>query len=242
MSNETFKTNHGNVPKLTDQNNPVWKQKICQDLIAKKAYNIVTSVELLPVGKHVTLLPLQTNSHDHANREIARIILGCCNELLPLIDDIDDPVEMRETPRDQLDNASTKLGRPQVRRKFTTYERSRDKTVTQYLTKPTAFRMQLLGTTENITNDAKKTHMFTTLSNSYEMTIQILEQCISAPTAKQCMDVIGEYAKWTTLIKDIGEASARAALYICGGNRGHRGWSDGRAAGRGNTRQEHSCP
>jgi hypothetical protein len=64
MSNETFKTDHGNVPKLTKDNYPVWKQKICQVLIAKKAYDIVTGVELLPVGNGVTLRPLQECWHD----------------------------------------------------------------------------------------------------------------------------------------------------------------------------------
>jgi len=36
MSNETFKTDHGNVPKLTEENYPVWKQNIRRVLIAKK--------------------------------------------------------------------------------------------------------------------------------------------------------------------------------------------------------------
>jgi len=94
MSNETFKTDHGNVPKLTEENYPVWKQKICRVLIAKKAYNIVTSVELLPVGNGVALRPLQESWHHQANKALAQIHLGCCDEHLPLIDDIDDPMEM----------------------------------------------------------------------------------------------------------------------------------------------------
>jgi hypothetical protein len=43
MSNETFKTDHGNVPKLTEENNPVWKQQIRRVIISKKAYNILES-------------------------------------------------------------------------------------------------------------------------------------------------------------------------------------------------------
>jgi len=94
MSNETFKTYHGNVPKPTDENRPVWKQKIRQVLIANKAYDIVTSVELLLVGNGVTPRRLQASWHDRADMAVAQIHLGCCDELLPLIDDIDDPVEM----------------------------------------------------------------------------------------------------------------------------------------------------
>jgi hypothetical protein len=42
------------VPKLTDIEEAVRKQKLRRVLIAKKAYNIVASVELLPVGNGVT--------------------------------------------------------------------------------------------------------------------------------------------------------------------------------------------
>jgi len=64
MSNETFKTDHGNVPKLTKENYPVWKQKIRRVLITKKAYNIVTGVELLSVGNGVALCLLQESWHE----------------------------------------------------------------------------------------------------------------------------------------------------------------------------------
>ena len=40
-----------------------------------------------------------------------------------------------------------------------------------------------------------QTHIFTTVSSSFEMSIPILQQQILAPLAQQCMDVICEYAK-----------------------------------------------
>jgi hypothetical protein len=61
-------------------------------------------------------------------------------------------------------------------RKFTTSRPSPDEMVTQYFTKLNTFRKKLIGTTENITDDTMKPHIFTTRSNSYETTIQILEQ------------------------------------------------------------------
>jgi len=94
MLNKTIQTDHGNVPKLTEVYNPVWKQKIRRVLITKKTYNIVTGVELLPVGNGVTLHLLKESWHDQANKAQSQIHLGCYNELLPLINDIDDPVEM----------------------------------------------------------------------------------------------------------------------------------------------------
>jgi len=119
--------------------------------------------------------------------------------------------------------------------------------VTQYFTKLIAFRKKLIGTTENITDDAMKTHIFTTLSNSYETTIQILEQRIPAPTAQQCMDAIREYAERTTLNKENGDASTGAALYSRGGNCGRgSGRGRGRRCGRrggalGNGHQKQNC-
>jgi hypothetical protein len=191
------------VPKLTEENYPVWKQNIQRVLIAKKAYDVIPGVELLPVGNGVALRPQQESRHDQAYKALAQIHLGCCDELLPLIDDIDDPVEMWEALTNRLDNASTKLGRTQVLQKFTASRLSQDETVTQYFTKLIAFHQKLVNTTENITDDAIKTHLFTTLSNSYETTIQIHEQLILAPTAQQCMDAISEYAARTTLTKEI---------------------------------------
>jgi len=141
-----------------------------------KAYNIIAGVELLPVGNGVALRLLQEHWHDQANNALAQIHLGCCDELLPLIDNIDNPVEMWEALWDQLDNVSMKVGCTQVLRKFTASRPLPDKTVTQYFTKLIALCKKLIGTTENITNNPMKTHIFTTPSNSYETTIQILEQ------------------------------------------------------------------
>jgi hypothetical protein len=98
-------TDHGNVSKLTKENYPVWNQNVHRALIGCKVYNIVTSVELLPVGNGVALRLLQERWHDRANKALAQIHLGWCDELLPLIDDINNPMEMWEALWDRLDNA-----------------------------------------------------------------------------------------------------------------------------------------
>ena len=94
MSNKSFKSGHGYVPKITEENYPIWKRKICRVLIAKKAYHIVTGVEPLPPCNGVTLGTLQYDWHGRANKAIVPIHLGSCDELLSLIDDIDHPMEM----------------------------------------------------------------------------------------------------------------------------------------------------
>jgi len=214
-------TNHGNVPKWTEENYPIWKQKIRRVLIPKKAYNIITGVQLLCVGNGVALHLRQDSRHDRANHAQPKIHLGCCKELSPHIDDIDDSVDMWEAHRYRPDNASTKLSRNKILRKFTASQLLPDKTITQYITKLIAFCEKLTGTTKNITDHAAKTHIFTTLSNSYETTIQILQEQIPAPTALQCMDAICKFGEGTTQTKEIGDACTGAALYSHGGNCSH---------------------
>jgi len=136
MSNETFKSSHGCVPTLTKENCPIWKQKMHRVLIAKKVYNIVTRVKLLPLGNGVALPAIQEFRYDRANKAIALIQLECCHEPLPHIDNVDDPVEMWEALRDWVHNAATTLGRTQVLGKFTACRLSWHKRVTQYFTKP----------------------------------------------------------------------------------------------------------
>jgi len=76
-----------------------------------------------------------------------------------------------------------------------------------------------------------KTHIFTTVPNSYQTTIQILEQWMLASIAQQGMDVIRAYAKWMTLTIAIGDASSGVALYFNRGNHGHG--HDGGVCGQG---------
>jgi hypothetical protein len=94
-------------------------------------------------------------------------------------------------------------------------------------------------------DDAMKTPIFTTKSNSYQTTIQILQQQIAAPTAQQCMDAIREYAEPTTTTNEIRDASMGAAISSRGGNGGRPGGCGGRGSGcecaRRNGRQKHTC-
>jgi len=241
MSKETLKSGHGYVPKLTEENQPIWKQKIRWVLTARKAYNIVISVEPLSPSNGVALHTQQEDWQHRAKNVIALIYVGCCDELLPLIDDINIPMEMWKPLRDRLDNASMNVVRTQVLRKFTASRPLPDDTVTQDFNKLMVFPKKLIGSRENITDDTMKTHIFTTLYTSYEMIIQMLEQWIPAPMGQQCMDAIREYAERTALTKEIGDASTRAAVYSRGENcsRGDGGRGGGRWDGRENGHEKH---
>lgn len=187
--------------KLTNKDYAVWIQIIRQVRIGEKAYNIVTCVKPLPPGNCVALHTLQDYCHDRANKKVALIHLTCFDELLPLIDNIDHPVKMWEELSVQFDNATTTLGHSKALRKFTAARPLNDETLTKYYFTLIACRCMLIGTTENLTDDAMKKHIFRTLYISYKTTTQILEQRMPPPMAQQNIDVIREYAERTTLTK-----------------------------------------
>jgi hypothetical protein len=72
-------------------------------------YNSITGVEPLPPGQGVSLPHLQEDQDDRAKMVKVLIHLGWCDEILPQINNIDDPVEGWETLRDGLDNISETL-------------------------------------------------------------------------------------------------------------------------------------
>jgi hypothetical protein len=131
----------------------------------------MTGVKLLPIFNGVALHPRQEIWHDQANNPLARIHLGCCDELLPLIVDIDDSLEMWEAIRDGHFKATKILSGTRILQKFTASWPSPDEMVTPYLPKLLAFRKMLIAPTANLTNDARRTHFFTPFANSYETII-----------------------------------------------------------------------
>ena len=152
-------------------------------------------VEFLPRGKGIARRALQDDRHDPVNIVIALIDLACSVKLVPLIENINDHLEMCEAIWDQLNTGSTKLGPTKVLKRFTASRSLPNRTVPQYPTNLIALCKKLIITSENITNDTMKTPIINTLSNSYETIIQILEQRIPTPTAQQSMDAIWQYGK-----------------------------------------------
>jgi len=213
-----FKTDYRLIPKLTHDNYPTWRKKVRRVLVAMRAYNILTGDELFPEGNGSAARTLQKEWHQRANDAIALIHLGCTDDLLPWIDDIDDPVEMWQTLQGRLDNTTNQVGRTQIVRKFHALRPSKDEKITQYFTRLIDLRKKLIGSPETISDETMKTYIFSTMPKEFETTIKILEQQIPVPTAQQVMDRLREDADRTELTKEIGDESTGSALYSHRGN------------------------
>ena len=153
-------------------------------IVAMRAYNIVTGDELFPEGNGSTARTLQKEWHQRANDPIALIHLGCTDDLLPWIDDIDDPVEMWQTLQGRLDNTTNQVGQTQIVRKCHALCPSKDEKITKYFTRLIDLRKKLIGSPETISDETMKTHIFSTMPKVFETTIKILEQQIPIPTAQ----------------------------------------------------------
>ena len=242
---EMFTTDYGFIPKLTHDNYPTWRRKVRRVLVAMRAYSIVTGDELLPEGNGAAARTLQKEWHRRANDAIAQIHLGCTDDLLRWIDDIDDPVEMWQTLQGRLDNTTNQVGRTQIVRKFHALRPSKDEKITQYFTRLIDRRKKLIGSPEAISDETMKTHIFSTMPKEFETTIKILEQQIPVQTAQQVMDRLREDADRTELAKEIGDESIGSALYNQHregyGKRGERGNFGRDRGGNKNDDKEYSC-
>jgi len=50
MPTGTFKTDYGNIPKLTENNYPMWREKVQRVIMGADVYEIVTREEPEPEG------------------------------------------------------------------------------------------------------------------------------------------------------------------------------------------------
>jgi hypothetical protein len=149
--------------------------------------------------------------------------LGCTDDLLPWINDIDDVADASK-PIGQYDKlARSNSDCSQVSRPMP-IERREDHTVL-YLTHRSSEETDWIP--ETIFDETMKPHIISTVPKEFETTIKILEQQIPVPTVQQVMDRLRENADRTELAKKIRDESTRSALYS------HRGGYD-RRGGRGN--------
>jgi hypothetical protein len=94
MPTETFKTDYGNIPKLTENNYPRWKEKVRRALMGADAYYIVTRKKPEPEGNTANSRTEQRNRRTGRNDVPAIIYIACSDEILPQIRITINPVDM----------------------------------------------------------------------------------------------------------------------------------------------------
>lgn len=164
-------------------------------------------------------------------REDAALVIynSCSATLRSYIDKIDDPRTMWNTLDKQLNTAKSAVGRQAIFRQFMELKPTSGESIGDWFTKLLELKNQVKGTPEAITPVMFKTHVFTSLPDSFEVTSKIQQNNPEA-TLEEVIEALKEDEK----IRDMRTRSegTNDAFYTTRG-RGGYGPLANRGRGRG---------
>ena len=227
MTTETFKSAYGNIPKLTENNYPMWKEKVRRVIMGADAYEIMTREEPEPEGNTREGCTELRNWGKRRNNVQSIISMGCSDQILPYIKHTIDPAEMWDILHDQFDNTFSKLGRTQILRTFHACHPAKVEKMITYFTRLIDYRNQLSGSAEEISEDSFVNDLFTHIPKEFATMINIFERQAPPPTSQHIMDAIRLDEVKAAFMTEIADSSTGAAL------RSQRGGYCGRGCGRG---------
>jgi len=186
MPTETFKTEYGNIPKLTENNYLMRREKVGRVMMGADAYEIMTGEDPEPEGNTGEGGTELRNWQKRRNDAQAIINRGCSDEILPHIKNTVDPAEMWDILHDRFDSTLSNLGRTQILRKFHACP-AKDKKLNTYFTRLIDYRRQLSGSAEEISELSFVTHPLTHIPKEFATTINIFERQAPSPTSQHIM-------------------------------------------------------
>jgi hypothetical protein len=165
------KTEWANIPLLTYLNYETWKETMTLVLEAMDGYNIVTGEEPEPPQ-------IDIDYHEwkiRAAKAKTMIHLSCSPAIQFLLKGLRSPGAMWTTLLARLENTGTHVGRTTIQRKFRACHLQKDQTLREYFTLLRDYRLQLIGTPQDISDDEMRTHIYNNLPEQYSTMIKILE-------------------------------------------------------------------
>ena len=178
---DTFKHPKGSFERLNATNYPTWSNSTRRLLRALRAWAIVAGEEEVPVipaaGTGLGgVAKAKKDLEDFVQRreDAALVIYNSCSATLrSYIDKIDDPKTMWNTLDKQLNTAKSAVGRQAIFRQFMELKPTSGESIGDWFTKLLELKNQVKGTPEAITPVMFKTHVFTSLPDSFEVTSKI---------------------------------------------------------------------
>ena len=236
---DTFKHPKGSYERLNAVNYPTWSNSTRRLLRALRAWSIVAGEEVTPTipppGTGLSgVAKAKKNLEDFQQRQedAALVIYNSCSaSLRSYIDKIDDPKTMWDTLDKQLNTAKSAVGRQAIFRQFMELKPSTGKAIGDWFTKLLELKNQVDGTPEAITPVMFKTHVFTSLPDSFEVTSKIQQNNFNA-TLEEVIEALKEDEKIRNM-RVHSEATTDAFIMTRG--RSAYGNSTGRGRGRGFT-------
>ncbi|KAF8252512.1 hypothetical protein K440DRAFT_646035 [Wilcoxina mikolae CBS 423.85] len=199
----------GNIPLLTHLNYDSWVETMKLILEAMGVYNIVTGEE--PESQALDLD--YTNWKAREAQATTSILLSYLLHVRTYLKGVRSPQTMWHTLQEHLDNTTTIIGRTALFRKFHASRPPKDQSLQDYFNKLRDFHHQLARSIEAISDDELRTHIYTTMSEQYTITVKILQHQTPIPTVDEVIDALKEDEGTTAIIKEIGDATTGMALY-----------------------------
>jgi len=191
------------------------------------AYDIVTGEEPEPPQ-------IDIDYHEwkiRAAKAKTTIHLSCSPAIQFLFKGLRSPGAMWTTLLAHLEITGTHVGRTAIQRKFRACRLQKNQTLREYFTLLRDYRLQLIVTPQDISDDEMCTHIYNNLLEQYSTKIKILENRIPLPTVEETMDALRRDEQATGLRKEIGDEATGSALFSHGRYRGRGGYR-GRGRGR----------
>lgn len=238
---DTFKHPKGSYERLNASNYPTWSNSTRRLLRALRAWLIVAGEELAPAipaaGSGVSAIAKATKSLEdfEQRREDAALVIynSCGAALRSYIDKIDDPKIMWDTLDKQLNTAKSAVGRQAIFRQFMELKPVPGEGIGDWFTKLLELKNQVEGTPEAITAVMFKTHVFTSLPDTFEVTSKIQQNNPDA-TLEEVIEALKEDEKIRNMRMKPEVTQSPDAFFAARG-RGTYGVPGGRGRGRGLT-------
>lgn len=227
------KTEWANILLLTYLNYETWNETMTLDLEAMDAYDIGTGGQPEPPQTDIDYYKWKIQ----AAKSTTMIHLSCSPAIYFLLKSFRFPGAMWTTLVACLKNAVNHIGRTTIQPKFRACRLQKDQTLREYITLLRNNCLQLIGTTQDISDNEMRIHIYNHLPEQNVTMIKILENRIPLSMVKATMDALRSDQQVAGLKLEIGDEANRSAIFSHGhyiGHGGYRGRGMGRYNGRGN--------
>ena len=225
-----YKSKFGSIKKLDNSNYAIWKGDVTVILQAMGAYAIVNGEEEEPAAGNTAAA--RTAIADYQKRRayaISAIRFSCTNEAAMYVNGLTDPTEMWQILKERLDLTTSYIGRTSIVAQFQNARPIAGESISVYVARLQAFQLQLQGSTEEITEQALRTHVYTTAPPEFKTAIGYLKRTPDV-TISNLITVLKETEEENKVEAAIVDSKSGTGLYARG--RGGRGGRRGRG-GRG---------
>jgi hypothetical protein len=173
--NTKYHTKNGVMDKLTAINYPKWRNAFIVLLRSMNALRIVQGEESEPTpGNSATAKAASADFEKRSGQAASAILMSCSDAIAPYLEGMQDPQEMWNTLAERFDSTRNTIGRTTILRQFQNARPVDGEPIANYFGRLLNYKFQLEGTNEAISDSAIKTHIFTTLPDDFNITIQFL--------------------------------------------------------------------